>query len=356
MNLSFEDLHIRRNDNEKTRSYDTRYIAEIQHSGLGTYRIFKDLDVLRLENKVDAQFNKWDEQWAKIVAKNKLLADKEASLSNALEQTREAQEKQQQIESLLITSLNIKHALNWEHLKNKKQFTSPNPANELGAALNKIPAPVEPVYKKLPMEPDKSLFEPKLTTFDKLFKSSRERKIEEANLYYRQAIKTWENSTAEINEYNNKLKASYQEQINSFESEKEKVNLHYKDLGKKWETEKDQYLCKRKEFNEAIDKSRSEYLSKKPDAIHQYCEAILNNSQYPDEFPKDFDLDYNAESRLLIVEYVLPSPDDFPTLTEVKYIAAKKETKETHLSKTQVAAIYDTSIYKITLRVLGFVA
>ena len=45
-------------------------------------------------------------------------------------------------------------------------------------------------------------------------------------------------------------------------------------------------------------------------------------------FPKDFELDYDPEKKSLIVEYILPSPSNLPTLTEVKYIATKKELKE----------------------------
>jgi restriction system protein len=79
---------------------------------------------------------------------------------------------------------------------------------------------------------------------------------------------------------------------------------------------------------------------------------VLNNSQYPETFPKDINLDYNSDSNLLIVEYVLPAPDDLPTLTGVKYIAAKTELKESFLSETQLSKIYESSIYKITLRTL----
>jgi restriction system protein len=63
-------------------------------------------------------------------------------------------------------------------------------------------------------------------------------------------------------------------------------------------------------------------------------------------------IDYNPDSKFLIVDYVLPTPGDLPTLTEVKYIATKKELKESFLSETQLSKIYDSTIYKITLRTL----
>jgi len=54
MTENFDDLHVVHETQEYTRSYDTRYVAEIQHFGLGTYRILKDLDSFILDNKVDA--------------------------------------------------------------------------------------------------------------------------------------------------------------------------------------------------------------------------------------------------------------------------------------------------------------
>ena len=79
---------------------------------------------------------------------------------------------------------------------------------------------------------------------------------------------------------------------------------------------------------------------------------ISTKNSISSTFPKDFDLDYNSDSKLLIVEYVLPAPDDLPTLTEVKYIVTKKELKESFLSETQLSKNYDSVIYKVTLRTL----
>ena len=54
----------------------------------------------------------------------------------------------------------------------------------------------------------------------------------------------------------------------------------------------------------------------------------------------------------MIVDYVIPAPDDLPTLAEVKYIASKKNFRELFLSETQLPKNYDSVIYKMTLRTL----
>jgi restriction system protein len=104
--------------------------------------------------------------------------------------------------------------------------------------------------------------------------------------------------------------------------------------------------------NQKIEELRISYFNHDPNAVIEYCEMVLNNSNYPDTFPKDFDIDYNAETKVLLIEYVLPSPDCFHTLTEVKYIAIKKELKEVYISETQLSKIYDLAIYNIILRTI----
>ena len=104
--------------------------------------------------------------------------------------------------------------------------------------------------------------------------------------------------------------------------------------------------------NTRVDQFRSDYSNADPDAIKEYCELVLNNSVYPDTFPKTFDLDYNPESKMLVVEYDLPPIESFPTLKEVKFISSRNELKETHINESQMNKQFDLACYKIVLRTL----
>jgi restriction system protein len=79
MAKNFDDLHEINISKEYTKSYDVRYVAEIRHIGLDTYRILKDKDSWILKKKVEAQFTKWDEQWSKRLDKQEALAAKQAN-------------------------------------------------------------------------------------------------------------------------------------------------------------------------------------------------------------------------------------------------------------------------------------
>jgi len=162
----------------------------------------------------------------------------------------------------------------------------------------------------------------------------------------------WKKSVDEINSLNSHLKEQYEQKLKEFEEQKQTVNKRFDTLEENWEKEKETFYKNQKVYNDKIEKLKDSYFQKNTEAVIQYCEMVLNNSQYPEIFPKDFDLDYYSDSKLLIVEYVLPTPDDLPTLTEVKYVASKKELKELSLSETQLSKSYDSVIYKVTLRTL----
>src|SRR5690606_19717313 len=73
---------------------------------------------------------------------------------------------------------------------------------------------------------------------------------------------------------------------------------------------------------------------------------------YPDNFPQEFNIEYNTDTKILIVDYSLPNPDHIPSLKEVKYIQSRDEFKEVYLTEAAKNKIYDSLIYQMTLRTL----
>ena len=119
---NFDDQHNIDISEEYTRTYDTRYIAEIRHRGLGTYRVLKDKDQWILQNKIQTQFDKWDSVWEKMQVNLKSQRDKEFNIHTADEKTQDAKQKLQEIEDILIHTLDIDDTVNWDLLKDKKKF------------------------------------------------------------------------------------------------------------------------------------------------------------------------------------------------------------------------------------------
>ncbi|MBK7979265.1 MAG: hypothetical protein IPK06_04485 [Ignavibacteriae bacterium] len=85
---------------------------------------------------------------------------------------------------------------------------------------------------------------------------------------------------------------------------------------------KEQFYKNQEKFNSKIDNMKAKYLEKNSDSITEYCDMVLNNSEYPESFPKNFELEYNHNNKILIVEYELPQLMYFQKL-KVKFNASK---------------------------------
>ena len=311
MEINFDDQHEIKKREEYTRSNEVRYIAEIRHKGLKTFKLIKDMRSGVLSAKIDAQFRIWDERWAKILFKSQKESEREANLNLANERTADAQKAQKKIEDLLIHTLKVNDTINWETLKDKSKFEELNPKNKLDDNLEKLKSSFSNL-ERLPREPNKSYYEPEFNLLDWIFKSLKQKKILEAEESYQKRIKEWE-----------KDMEKYQEDLSQFEEKKKELINSYDQLELNWKQKGIDFYKVQSENNTKIDDLKKLYLSHDPNAVLEYCELVLNNSSYPDSFPKDFDLDYNPETKLLIVEYLLPSPDCLPNLIEVRYIDTK---------------------------------
>jgi restriction system protein len=348
----FEELHQIEHSEELTRSYLTRYIAEVRHLGLGTYRVFKDMDEYILDNKIEAQFVKWDEQWSKTVHKNKILDHKEANLNIAEERTREAKTILQEVENILMHTLSVDDTIDWDTLKDKKKFKIPNPKNQLDKELSKILPIGKSTTREHPSKPNPFIYQPKLSLVDKIFKSMGQKKIDQATALYNIAVSEWEQAVKEVDNYNQSMQVDFDEKSKERETQIQALRLRYNKMEAEWKIQEEQYYSTQNEHNQKVALLKEAYLSGDTESVVQYCELVLNNSQYPECFSKDFEIEYINESKMLIVEYVLPTLESMPSLTEVKYVATKKELKESYLSEVQLAKNYDETVYKIVLRTL----
>lgn len=352
MSENFEHLHQIYYSEEYTRNYNVRYVAEIRHTGLDSYRILRDKDEWILRNKIDAQFCKWDAVWEKMQVNLKSQREKEFNIYTAEERTQEAQQKLKEIETILFKTLDIDDTVNWDSLKDKKKFSVANSKHHLKNQLSKVASPSEPDYKNIPAEPSKDSFQPKLSFFDKLIKSKGQKKIRQAEQLYSDAIYSWKELVKQTEDINAQLKNEYQSQLEIVAKVKAEIIKKYDELEKEWLQLKEEYYKNQEQHNLSVDQLKEEYLKCENNAILEYCELVLNTSEYPESFPKNFELEYNNDNRILIVEYALPAPQHLPKLFEVKYIGSRKELKETFISDAQHSKMYDTAIYNISLRTL----
>lgn len=332
------------------RTYRTKYFADINHRGLKDYKVLTSEDSGVLRNKVKAHVSKLEEKWDKIVKKQNIVKSKEEIQRESETLTKNAIKALKQIDDILLFTLEIDDTVNWEQLKDKTKFNIQSPERELNKLLSAILKPKEPTAFDFPAKPDSINFQPKLSLIDKIFKSKKEAKVEEANNLFEQAIKDWEVKRTQINEHNQNLKSEFQKEVSNYENKNEKVKQKNVEDIKKWEFEKAEFISNQEQTNAKVDSMKEMYLKLDPSSVIEYCDMVLNKSIYPDSFPKSYEIDYNPESRILIIEYSLPAIEQLPTLNEVKVI--KGELKEYHISDAQILKMFDATMYNITLRTI----
>jgi hypothetical protein len=201
--------------------------------------------------------------WQRKLEKEQKIKDKQSKNELAMRRTREAMEAIEKIENILKHTLTIDDRVDWEALKDKAKFSKAKP--QLPKLLD-IPRPPEETDLK---------YQPKFGFFDKISSSKKQSKIDSAKLLFKNDYDKWMKEKEKILKYNAELEKQYQEEF------------------KQWESEEHEFLKNQQEKNDAIEKRREQYSNKLPDAVVDYCELVLSNSEYPDYFPQEFDLDYN---------------------------------------------------------------
>ncbi len=316
-----------------TKSGLKRYVLEIRHGGLNKYEVVRGDNLYIVEQKAEAKMAQWDEMWerkqeaerkrlererrAKEIEEKKLLAD---------ERTEEAQQALSALENTLAHTLGVDDTVDWESLKDFSDYP--------------VPRPEKPALPQIPREPQLSdqKYEIKIGFLDDfldgVFTSRRVAREKERKARFKREHQQWQEAKGKTTATISRLQSEYQAALST------------------WDAKRAAFLRRRDERNASVDAKMERYLGNDPEAIVDYCDMVLSNSDYPDYFPQSCELDYNPESKILIVDYQLPAVDSIPTLKEVKYVQTRDEFDEKHISQTQLNALYDNLLYQIALRTI----
>lgn len=251
------------------------------------------------------------------------IRSKEEKKELAITKTEEAQEEINRLETILGHTLEIDDTIDWDSLLDKKKYH--------------IKKPIKTKYIQIPSEPktQDTKYQPTLGFFDKLFSKSRKRKEEEAENKFKSAHDAWEILTTRREKINKDTESNHSQSLKEWESNKHKYEIKQSELNKRIEEEK-----------------KKQYLRKDFSAITDYCDMVLTNSEYPDYFPQEWDVDYQEETKILIIDYSLPDLDSLPTVKTIKYIISRDEFTESKLSSTALNKLYDSVLYQIALRTI----
>jgi restriction system protein len=388
------------------------YIAEVTHPGLNKYHVLRgsDPEVLRL--KAQALSAQWDEMWArrqeaekKRLARETQARGKEQMLALAETKTQEANEAVRQLESILRHVLGTNTAIQWNRLKDHREFPKSRPDEPYYPLLPYVPdpelplppsEPVTPPIPKKPIPPDLSekvakddpRFRPVISLLDRIVPGRVRKRIKEAEDSYLRALAVWDQKVRDYNErvqsHNayllnlkrihkedkenyRRLRHQYEEECIRIKTEHQSASelahrVHGEQLNRikaeylksldNWEQDKIAYYDDQVKRNRAVDERHEAYLKCNATDIIEYCDTVLSNSEYPDYFPQDFELDYLEETRTLLVDYALPKIEDIPAIKAVKYNQSQNKFVNTNISDSALNKLYEDVNYQIALRTL----
>jgi restriction system protein len=218
--------------------------------------------------------------------------------------TQQFQDRLEQTRNILHPALNSKHAIDWEKLTSDYLVVKPTAV----------------VCLEYPPEPQRSDVKYQLLVDSTVREYAFVRDYE-----------TWAKAVKQIEAENQRR---YDENVAAIEQWNSACIAHEQKVAKS-----------KAEF-------KTDYESRKPDAVRNYCKLVLSFSKFADGSPREFDLEYIPESKILIVDHSLPAPDDLVRIKEVKYVKASNEFIEVLLSENEFNRVYDDILYQTCLRTL----
>jgi restriction system protein len=321
----------------------TGYRCELIHHGLNEHALLRAPDTYILQNKIHAKVEVWAEKWSRVDAKRQLETMRGKNKSEADRLTAMAEETLRSARSLLKAALDVDDAVDWKALEDKRPFIFEETSKFPDVEFDKSGRPINARLLPSPQPPDtRSLVAPlKLNFFDKLLPWMRDKKVlDHANALQAEKEKLARQEAAyldsvEVQKQQNKVRQAALESARASHASAMQAFKELQDAA-----------------NQKIWKLHDQYQQKEPNAVVQNCELVLNNSNYPDFFSKEFELEFNPDSQILIVDYALPPKSRLPTISKVAYVQSRDELKVTHLSESDVNKLFDEVLFQVALRTL----
>jgi restriction system protein len=257
--------------------------------------------------KQSGDVDRWNLQAAQLI--ESLMNLLNSGLSKVVTFTWEDMKK---LSAFYVKPKNFKNCTEWVSFINFDQFGKPIS------------------YQPLPLLEEISFqaFKAGLTSLRCLFKR---RQVE---LSYQKARLAWENEVASIKQEN------------------ERRNKICFDLIGTYNIMKKEFECAQDQYNNKIDRLREESIEGSIRATEEYFSAALGSSDYSDSFPHEWQLEYRPETKMLVIEYALPAPNDLPRVESYRYIKARDTIETKYLSDAKKKNLYNSVIYQICLRTI----
>jgi len=315
------------------------YEAEISHERLNKYEIVRGRYDFEVAEKAKAKLAQWDEMWKKRQGAEHARSQREKKKETAAQRTADAKATVLGLKRVLADALARNARIDWEMVKDDAPFSKPKPV---------IPEPAPPVTSEAPSAPERAdpKYQPRFGLLDYLSPERKEAKRQTSCRLFERDYELWAEQKRQWEQQLANMRSEHQREIADWQARQQQADGE-------WLSEREQFVKRQAAGNAQVDALREGYDSCEAEAIAAYCRLVLTRSQYPPTLPKPvFRLDYTQETKTVVVEYTLPSPDHMPRLKEVRYVQARDSMEELALADSVVNGLYDEVVYLVALRTL----
>jgi restriction system protein len=162
----------------------------------------------------------------------------------------------------------------------------------------------------------------------------KRKRIRRATDLWRIEHAEWEDALSEIEAQNNDRYAEHEKSM------------------QEWSEREQAFKASQVELNSRLKELQQRHLDKDPDAIVEFTDLILSRSEYPDCFPKNWEIGFDGATGVMVVDYDLPDVAQLPKFGAVRYIQARNAFENILLKDKERDDLFEGAVYQTCLRTI----
>ena len=259
-------------------------------------------------------------QFQKEQIKFALAEAKENAIKNATIVTENGEKLRNIFSNLQKYAITTPITINFDDYKRNEQFSKQEPRLSNQISLRELP--------------NKEEYAPKLSFFDHIVKSRKEKRIAEANEKYEKKLEFINNENTRIIKENEQSKNEY-----------EKVH-------EAWLNEKKIFDAEILEYNNAIQELSVQCANGDEESVEFFCNKVMEKLDLGDLLTNWY-LSYSSVDNTLVIDYMAPDAKIIPQIKVRKFLVTKKEYSDTFLKENEILKIYEDIIYGLPMKILN---
>ena len=144
----------------------------------------------------------------------------------------------------------------------------------------------------------------------------------------------------------------YQAALGKYKLDEAERQRQIESLRAQFEQDKLRFIQRQDEHNAEVDEFERAYRQGNREAVIAYASMVLERSVYPESFAHEFQVTYSSESKELVIEFDLPTPDIVPLVAEYKYVKARNAIDSKARKQAEIKELYQDVIAAIALRTI----